>query len=86
MIAELTSFDHSRCNGPCLRMPHTHQPAFAAYSRASSGAPWTAHSIHVLALEGDLIARLTPFVKPGAPRLFDVFGLPLTLSDAPSPG
>lgn len=60
------------------------QPAFAAYSRTSANAPWTAHSIHVLELEGDMISRLTLFVKPDAPRLFGAFGLPLTLSDAPS--
>jgi RNA polymerase sigma-70 factor, ECF subfamily len=55
------------------------QPAFAAYSRTSANAPWTAHSIHVLELEGDMISRLTLFVKPDAPRLFGAFGLPLTL-------
>jgi len=35
------------------------QPAFAAYARTDSGASWTAHSIHVLSVKHDLIARLT---------------------------
>ncbi|MDI9847835.1 sigma-70 family RNA polymerase sigma factor [Rhodoblastus sp. 17X3] len=55
------------------------QPAFAAYSRAKPGEPWTAHSIHVLALEGDTISGLTLFAKPTGPRLFPAFGLPLSL-------
>jgi RNA polymerase sigma-70 factor (ECF subfamily) len=57
------------------------QPAFAAYSRASAGAHWTAHSIQVLTLEDDVISRLTLFAKPDSPRLFESFGLPLTLED-----
>jgi RNA polymerase sigma-70 factor (ECF subfamily) len=56
------------------------QPAFLAYSRAVAGAPWAAHSIHVLALDEDKISRLTLFAKPEGPRLFDAFGLPLELS------
>src|SRR5262249_33945209 len=60
------------------------QPAFAGYSCTSANAPWTAHSIHVLELDGEMISRLTLFVKPDAPRLFDAFGLPLTLAGAPS--
>jgi RNA polymerase sigma-70 factor (ECF subfamily) len=58
------------------------QPAFAAYSRAKADAPWTAHSIHVLALERDAISTLTLFYKPIGPRLLDAFGLPLTLPAA----
>jgi RNA polymerase sigma-70 factor (ECF subfamily) len=58
------------------------QPAFAAYSRSDSGTLWTAHSIHVLALDGGAISTLTLFVKPDAPRLFQQFGLPLVLPDA----
>ena len=61
------------------------QPAFAAYSRARMDDPWTAHSIHVLTLEHDRISRLTLFVKPDGPRLFHVFGLPLTLPDGQLP-
>jgi RNA polymerase sigma-70 factor (ECF subfamily) len=57
------------------------QPAFAAYSRAGAGGPWSAHSIHVLALDRDRIAALTLFVKPDGPRLFNAFGFPLTLPD-----
>jgi RNA polymerase sigma-70 factor, ECF subfamily len=56
------------------------QPAFAAYSRARSDAPWAAHSIHVLSLEQSTISRLTLFAKPVGPRLFDAFGLPPTLT------
>ena len=60
------------------------QPAFAAYSRARTGVAWTAHSIHVLTLEDSLIARLTLFAKPDSPRLFEAFGLPLTLENGTS--
>jgi RNA polymerase sigma-70 factor, ECF subfamily len=58
------------------------QAAFAAYSRAGTDAPWGAHSIQVLSLEQDSISRLTLFAKPDGPRLFNAFGLPLTLSGA----
>jgi len=57
------------------------QPAFAAYSRPGTDGSWTAHSLHVLALEHELISTLTLFLKPAAPRLFQAFGLPLTLPD-----
>lgn len=43
-----------------------------------------AHSIHVLALEDDVISTLTLFVPPTGPRLFHAFGLPLSLPDAAS--
>ena len=59
------------------------QPAFAAYSRGRAGAPWTAHSIQVLTLDDGSISRLTLFVKPDSLRLFEAFGLPLTLEDGP---
>jgi RNA polymerase sigma-70 factor, ECF subfamily len=62
------------------------QPAFAAYSRSSPQAPWTAHSIHVLTLAEDAIASLTLFAKPEAPRLFTAFGLPLVLPNTPEAG
>jgi RNA polymerase sigma-70 factor, ECF subfamily len=61
------------------------QPAFALYSRDLTGGPWSAHSIHVLALDRDRIAALTLFVKPDGPRLFEGFGFPLTLPDAELP-
>jgi RNA polymerase sigma-70 factor (ECF subfamily) len=57
------------------------QPAFAAYSRMGSESQWSAHSIHLLALENDLICSLTLFVKPDGPRLFRAFGLPVVLPD-----
>jgi hypothetical protein len=40
------------------------QPAFAVYERTGADAPWAAHSIHVLALEHDMISTLTLFVPP----------------------
>ena len=60
------------------------QPAFAVYARTGADAPWAAHSIHVLALEDDMISTLTLFVPPTGPRLFHAFGLPLSLPDAAS--
>ena len=60
------------------------QPAFAAYSRMTADAPWTAHSIHVLSLDQDAISSLTLFAKPTGPQLFDAFGLPLILPDTSS--
>lgn len=61
------------------------QPAFALYSRSGTEDPWAAHSIQVLSIEQDAISRLTLFVKPTGPRLFQVFGLPLILPDAGIP-
>jgi RNA polymerase sigma-70 factor (ECF subfamily) len=62
------------------------QPAFAVYARTGADGPWAAHSIHVLALEDDMISTLTLFVppagRPTGPRLFHAFGLPLSLADA----
>jgi RNA polymerase sigma-70 factor (ECF subfamily) len=60
------------------------RPAFAAYSRTGADTPWAAHSIHLLALEHDMISTLTLFVKPAGPRLFHAFGLPLILPDPAS--
>jgi RNA polymerase sigma-70 factor (ECF subfamily) len=60
------------------------QPAFAVYERTGEDAPLAAHSIHVLALEDDVISTLTLFVPPTGPRLFQAFGLPLSLPDAAS--
>jgi RNA polymerase sigma-70 factor, ECF subfamily len=57
------------------------QPAFAVYERAGADAQWAAHSVHVLALENDIISTMTLFVPPVGPHLFDAFGLPLTLPD-----
>ena len=59
------------------------QPAFGVYELTgpdASSAQWTAHSIHVLTLERDAIATLTLFIEP---RLFQSFGLPLTLDTQP---
>jgi RNA polymerase sigma-70 factor, ECF subfamily len=60
------------------------QPAFAVYERTGADARWTAHSIHVLALQDDMISTLTLFLSPVGPRLFHAFGLPLILPDAAS--
>ena len=62
------------------------QPPFAAYGHDVTGGPWSAHSIHVLTLDGDRIAALTLFVKPDSLRLFEAFGFPLMLPDATSAG
>jgi RNA polymerase sigma-70 factor (ECF subfamily) len=58
------------------------QPAFAMYTRPGAGEPWTARAVHVLTLEQDLISRLTLFVEPAGPSLFNAFGLPLVLPEA----
>ena len=60
------------------------QPAFAVYERTGASAARTAHSIHVLALQDDMISTLTLFVPPVGPHLFHTFGLPLMLPDAAS--
>jgi RNA polymerase sigma-70 factor (ECF subfamily) len=65
------------CNGVRLVPTAANgQPAFAAYSRA--GERWTPQSLHVLTLEAGRIAALTLFVETDG-RLFQAFGLPLTL-------
>jgi RNA polymerase sigma-70 factor (ECF subfamily) len=70
------------CGGLRLVPPAANrQPAFAVYERSGAEARWTAHSLHVLALEHDAISTLTLFVPPAGPRLFDAFGLPLALPD-----
>lgn len=58
------------------------QPAFAVYERSGADGSWAAHSIHVITFEHDAISTLTLFLEP---RLFEAFGLPLTLSGAQSP-
>lgn len=65
-----------------LRTAANRQPAFAAYSRARPDAPWTAHSIHVLTLDRDMISGLTMFMKPVGPNLFAAFEFPSTLANA----
>jgi RNA polymerase sigma-70 factor (ECF subfamily) len=57
------------------------QPAFAAYARTGVSAPWTAHSIHVLSLDGNTISALTLFYRPMGPQLFQDFGFALHLRD-----
>jgi RNA polymerase sigma-70 factor (ECF subfamily) len=84
-IGSFFSMAWKTCGG--LRLVPTaanRQPAFAIYERAGADAQWTAHSIHVLALEQDRISTLTLFVPPVGPRLFQAFGLPLVLPDAAS--
>ncbi len=61
------------------------QPAFALYAhRIGADATPAAHSIHVLAVEHDMISRLTLFVQYADPRLFRAFGLPFIFPDAAS--
>jgi RNA polymerase sigma-70 factor (ECF subfamily) len=61
------------------------QPAFALYAyRIGADETPAAHSIHVLALEHDLISRLTLFVQYADPHLFRAFGLPRILPGAGS--
>jgi RNA polymerase sigma-70 factor (ECF subfamily) len=57
------------------------QPAFALYTLATEPRLWNAHSLQVLSIRNDQIARLTLFMKPLALELFPAFRLPLTLRD-----
>ncbi|MBV8751193.1 MAG: sigma-70 family RNA polymerase sigma factor [Candidatus Eremiobacteraeota bacterium] len=50
------------------------QPAYALYERAGNDAPWRAHAIHVLTLDGERIAAVMNFMDTA---LFPTFGLPL---------
>jgi len=50
------------------------QPAFALYDRDADDAPWRAHAIHVLTLDGERIAAVMNFMNTA---LFPAFGLPL---------
>jgi RNA polymerase sigma-70 factor (ECF subfamily) len=56
------------------------QPAFGLYARMTAEGPWLAHSLQLLALDGDRITGLTFFLRPDGPRLFPLFGLPSELS------
>jgi RNA polymerase sigma-70 factor (ECF subfamily) len=58
------------------------QPAFAAYSRLGAESQWSAHSIHVLTLENNQVARLTLFVPADRSQQFRAFDLPPSLSSA----
>jgi RNA polymerase sigma-70 factor, ECF subfamily len=56
------------------------QPAFAVYERTSGAdGHWSAHSIHVLALDDERISTVTMFVPPTGPNLFQAFGFPQIL-------
>ena len=55
------------------------QPAFAVYERTSTDGSWGAHAIHVLTFDQAAISALTLFLEP---RLFEAFGLPLTLPNS----
>jgi RNA polymerase sigma-70 factor (ECF subfamily) len=54
------------------------QPAFAVYEYSAAVKRWNAHSIHVITLENDVIARITLFIEPS---LFANFGLSPFLPD-----
>jgi RNA polymerase sigma-70 factor (ECF subfamily) len=84
-IGSLFAMAWKTCGG--LRLVPTAanvQPAFAVYERTGADPRWTAHSIHVLTIEDDMISTLNLFVPPTGPRLFQAFGLPLSLLDAAS--
>ena len=52
------------------------QPAFAVHNRPQAdGALWRPHSVQVLTIEDQTIAKITAFVAPAGPRLFSAFGL-----------
>ena len=55
------------------------EPAFAVYELGEDGR-FTAHSLHLIALQDDQIAGMTLFIPPTGPRLFPAFGLPLVLA------
>jgi RNA polymerase sigma-70 factor, ECF subfamily len=55
------------------------RPAFAVYERKDEDAPWEAHSLHVLIVDGSFISEMITFVPPAGPRLFGPFGLAPTL-------
>jgi RNA polymerase sigma-70 factor (ECF subfamily) len=57
------------------------QPAFAFYSRWQ-GAEWRFHSVQVLVLEDDAVAKMTSFVVPS---LFSAFDLPAVLPNDAAP-
>jgi RNA polymerase sigma-70 factor (ECF subfamily) len=61
------------------------QPAFAVYERSNADRHWAAHSIHVLALQDDIISTVTLFTPPVGPQLFPAFGLPLSIPDDGAP-
>jgi RNA polymerase sigma-70 factor, ECF subfamily len=48
------------------------QPAFAVYEFSPAAERWSAHSIHVLTVEDDVISKITLFLEP---RLFKDFAL-----------
>ncbi len=54
------------------------QPAFAVYEHSAAEQRWKAHSIHVITLENEVIARITLFIEPS---LFAGFGLAASLPD-----
>jgi RNA polymerase sigma-70 factor, ECF subfamily len=81
-IRTVTAWAWKLCGG--LRLVPTianGQPAFAAYERMGVDAQWTAHAIHVLALEQDGISGMTLFFESARPGLFEAFGLPPILVD-----
>jgi RNA polymerase sigma-70 factor (ECF subfamily) len=76
------AFNH--CGGLRLVLTAANgQPAFAVYEHSDADGRWTAHSIQALAFEDDAIATLTVFTPPVGPSLFEAFGLPAVLEEAP---
>jgi len=58
------------------------QPAFAVYTLGAEGR-WNAHSIQLLTLKENRIAKLTMFMQPLAQRLFGAFPLQTVLMPDP---
>lgn len=54
------------------------QPAFALYTLDADGR-WKAHSLQLLSLDDDGVAKFIAFMQPLAQRLFPVFSLPIVL-------
>jgi hypothetical protein len=46
------------------------QSAFAVYEHSDADKQWAAHSVHALALQDDMISRLTLFTPSVGPQLF----------------
>jgi RNA polymerase sigma-70 factor (ECF subfamily) len=66
-----------------LRTRANAQPAFALYVEGKDGK-WRAHSLQLLEIEGERIARFTLFMRPLGPALFPAFGLPDSPQNEPA--
>jgi RNA polymerase sigma-70 factor, ECF subfamily len=77
-ILSLMAFGGAEVGHWRMRPLHVNgQPAFAAYERTEAGGVYHVHGIHVLTLDGGLLAEITAFLDPSLPGRF---GLPATLN------